>query len=95
MSLLYLEPIKPILEQRGCGFVLINSIDVCYWIILQYKYNPDQSGIHNHFPVELARVHKRMYAVFMLLFGIMPAMGEQMITDMALNPGETERRYMI
>lgn len=32
-----------------------------------------------------------MYAVFMLSFGIMPPMGEQMIPDMALSPSEAER----
>jgi len=26
----YLEPILPRLEQCGCGFMLISSIDVCY-----------------------------------------------------------------
>lgn len=31
-----------------------------------------------------------MYAVFMLSFGFMPAMGEQMIPDMALSPGEVK-----
>jgi len=51
----------------------------------------DQPEIHNQFPVELARVCKRMYAAFMLSFGVMPAMGEQMIPDTALSSGETER----
>lgn len=31
----------------------------------------------------------------MLSFGVMPAMGEQMIPDTALSSGETERWYMI
>lgn len=31
----------------------------------------------------------------MLLFGIMPAVGEEMIADMALSPGKAEIWYMI
>lgn len=68
-----------------------------YAIKSSYSANPIQisQGYHNHFSVELARVHKGMYAVFMLWFGIMPAMGEQMIPDMALSPSEAERWYSV
>ena len=59
--------------------------------MLQYKSNPVQSGIHNHFSVGLARVHKGMYAIFMLSFGVMPAMRESMIPDTAISPGEAKR----
>lgn len=85
----YLEPIQLIVEQCGCGFMLVNSID--YAIKSSYRINPYQSGMHNHFSVDLARVHKGMYAVFMLSFGIMPPVGEQMIPDRALSPGKEER----
>lgn len=85
----YLEPIQLILEQCGCGFMLVNSID--YAIKSSYRINPYQSGMHNHFSIDLARVHKGMYAVFMLSFGIMPPVGEQMIPDRALSPGKEER----
>lgn len=36
-----------------------------------------------------------MHAIFMLSFGIMPAMEEQMISDTASSPGEAEKWYMI
>lgn len=85
----YLEPIQLILEQCGCGFMLIS--DIGYAIKSSYRINPYQSGVHNRFPVVLARVHKEMYALFMLSFGIMPPVGEQMIPDRELSPGKEER----
>lgn len=84
----YLELVEPLLEPCGCGFMLINSTD--YAIKSSYRINPYQSGVHNHFSVDLARVHKGMYAVFMLSFGIMPPVGEQMIPERALSPGKEE-----